>query len=382
MDNEPYSGLLLNRLGTSLSSDTGTLVGSAVDTLTEIRQPVNTVEGLKWGQYVGSPAMGAPAVGFTQALNTSVHSLVCLKNDYVFVLGYNCTLLTVHQTKPGESDESLIWSAVLSWGYMDGGLRVCTSPESAPVCLMEHHTPDKITCCAVTDGCKLLFIATSTGTLSVLPVKYNPAVDAGMEVLGSRVRLHGHKDCITCMELCQAFSIVVSGSCDKTAIIWDLNRLSYVRCLEHSNTVASLAISKTTGDIGTVSHTMKYVSEESTIEEGSVIKLWTVNGRFISQAPCELLINCLEFSAAPEGISVNVIATGLSNGAIRLWSTWDLSHIRDIAPDQYLSQVASLTFSEDSQRLFAVNTNGKLVAWQRRDKIYTKRPTITVFPRT
>ena len=28
----------------------------------------------------------------------------------------------------------------------------------------------------MTDGCKLLFIATSTGTLSVLPVKYNPAV--------------------------------------------------------------------------------------------------------------------------------------------------------------------------------------------------------------
>ena len=28
----------------------------------------------------------------------------------------------------------------------------------------------------MTDGCKLLFIATSTGTLSVLPVKYNPVV--------------------------------------------------------------------------------------------------------------------------------------------------------------------------------------------------------------
>lgn len=62
---------------------------------------------------------------------------------------------------------------------------------------------------------------------------------------------------------------------------------------------------------------VKYVSEESTVEEGSVIKLWTVNGRFIGQAFCEYLINCLEFSAAPEGISVNVIATGLSNGAIR-----------------------------------------------------------------
>lgn len=48
--------------------------------------------------------------------------------------------------------------------------------------------------------------------------------EAGIEVLGSRVRLHGHKDAITCIELCQAFSIVVSSSCDRTAIIWDLNR--------------------------------------------------------------------------------------------------------------------------------------------------------------
>lgn len=41
----------------------------------------------------------------------------------------------------------------------------------------------------------------------------------------------------------------------------------------------------------------------------------------------------------------------------------------------------SLTFSEDSQRLFAVNTHGKLVVWQRRDQIYTKPPVITVFQR-
>lgn len=62
---------------------------------------------------------------------------------------------------------------------------------------------------------------------------------------------------------------------------------------------------------------VSYTSEESTVEEGSVMKMWTVNGRFIGQVTCEHMINCLEFSAAPEGISVNVIATGLSNGAIR-----------------------------------------------------------------
>lgn len=124
--------------------------------LTEIQSPVSTVEGLKWGQYVGSPALGAPAVGFTQTLNTAVQSLVCLNNDNVFALSHNSTLLTVHQARPGESEERLMWSAALSWGYMDGCIRVCTSPDSAPVCLMEHHTPDKVRCVYVFKRCLLI----------------------------------------------------------------------------------------------------------------------------------------------------------------------------------------------------------------------------------
>ena len=128
------------------TTDNTYVMSSKRDTcvFTEISSPVNTVEGLRWGQYVGSPALGAPAVSFSQALNTSVRSLVCLKNDNVFALSHNSTLMTVHQARPGQSGERLLWSAVLSWGYMDGCIRVCTSPDSAPVCLMEHHTPDKV----------------------------------------------------------------------------------------------------------------------------------------------------------------------------------------------------------------------------------------------
>ena len=61
---------------------------------------------------------------------------------------------------------------------------------------------------------------------------------------------------------------------------------------------------------------VSYISEESTVEEGSVMKMWTVNGKFIGHVTWEHMNTW--FSAAPEGISVNVIATGLSNGAIRL----------------------------------------------------------------
>ena len=52
--------------------------------------------------------------------------------------------MTVHQEKPDEKEVQLLWTAALSWGYLDGCIRMRTSPESAPVCLMENHTPDKV----------------------------------------------------------------------------------------------------------------------------------------------------------------------------------------------------------------------------------------------
>lgn len=43
-------------------------------------------------------------------------------------------------------------------------------------------------------------------------------------ISGRKIRLQGHQASIICLEICSAFSIVVSGSEDGTAIIWDLNR--------------------------------------------------------------------------------------------------------------------------------------------------------------
>ena len=49
----------------------------------------------------------------------------------------------------------------------------------------------------------------------------------------------------------------------------------------------------------------------------SYLHLWDVNGHKVSDVTCEHVINAIDFSNAPEGISVNVIAAGLSNGTIR-----------------------------------------------------------------
>ena len=53
LDADPYSGLLMSRLSTSFSSDSGTIVGSTADTLTGKKAPCVEIRG---NQYFISPS--------------------------------------------------------------------------------------------------------------------------------------------------------------------------------------------------------------------------------------------------------------------------------------------------------------------------------------
>lgn len=51
---------------------------------------------------------------------------------------------------------------------------------------------------------------------------------------------------------------------------------------------------------------------------GSCLQLHSINGEYIDMYTSQdHVINCLAFSTAPEGQSINVIAGGLDNGVIR-----------------------------------------------------------------
>ena len=66
--------------------------------------------------------------------------------------------------------------------------------------------------------------------------------------------MYGHGAAVTNMAMCRAFSILVSASQDGTLIIWDLNRLCYVRSICHHQACVNLvAVSDTLGDIISVS---------------------------------------------------------------------------------------------------------------------------------
>ncbi|KAF5898785.1 lysosomal-trafficking regulator isoform X1, partial [Clarias magur] len=98
--------------------------------------------------------------------------------------------------------------------------------------------------------------------------------------------------------------------------------LCYVQSLTgHKSPVNAVSASETTGDIATVC---------DSVGGGSDLRMWTVNGDLIGHVHCRENICSVAFSNQPEGVSVNVIAGGLHNGVVRLWSTWDLKPVREI----------------------------------------------------
>lgn len=70
------------------------------------------------------------------------------------------------------------------------------------------------------------------------------------------------------------------------------------------------------------------------------------------------------FSNATEGLNVNVIAVGLSNGKIRLYSTWDLTLLREIVINfdttTLIGSIISLTYTKDCKRLYASDTYARV----------------------
>lgn len=62
-----------------------------------------------------------------------------------------------------------------------------------------------------------------------------------------KTRLVGHSDTITYLTASQAYRILISGSDDRTCIVWDLNRLHFIRQLpNHAGSISSICVNELT----------------------------------------------------------------------------------------------------------------------------------------
>eukprot|EP01126_Amoeba_proteus_P008395 TRINITY_DN13103_c0_g1_i2.p1 TRINITY_DN13103_c0_g1~~TRINITY_DN13103_c0_g1_i2.p1 ORF type:complete len:263 (+),score=46.53 TRINITY_DN13103_c0_g1_i2:61-789(+) len=161
--------------------------------------------------------------------------------------------------------------------------------------------------------------------------------------------LDGHRDTVLCIRVSGEFGVVVSGSSDKTCIVWDLNRVSYIRSLSpHNGPVLALDIHRYTAEIASV---------DSTGNDSGTLHLWTLNGEKVSSKRCRPQPTSVSFSHIKPGLGRNIILTGHTNGEIKLWCASTLNHLQSINVHP-LSPVTVITVSEDNQAIASGDAAG------------------------
>uniref|UniRef100_A0A8C9XK20 Lysosomal trafficking regulator n=1 Tax=Sander lucioperca TaxID=283035 RepID=A0A8C9XK20_SANLU len=330
--------------------------------------PLPWIKGLKWGEYVGSPSAPDPVVCFSQPHGERFGSLLALPTRAICGLSRKFCLMMIYSKEQGVRSmhsTDIQWSAILSWGYGDNILRLKSKQSEPPINFIQCSQLHQVTSCAwVPDGCQL-FTGSQCGVITAYSNRFTSTTPSEMEV-ESQVHLYGHTGEVTSLFVCKPYSILISVSRDGTCILWDLNRLCYVQSLTgHKSPVTAVSASETTGDIATVC---------DSVGGGSDLRLWTVNGDLIGHVHCREIICSVAFSNQPEGVSVNVIAGGLENGVVRLWSTWDLKPVREITFSKSSKPIISLTYSCDGHHLYTANSEGTVMAWCRRDQQRMKLP--------
>ncbi|GFG30500.1 hypothetical protein Cfor_08123, partial [Coptotermes formosanus] len=332
-----------------------------------VREVVPGVKGLLWGSYVGSLADPDPVVVWKHQHRTPVASLVPLLTNDVFGLAPQTSILLKYSKEKGLSmvnATSVLGAALVTWGHADGVVRVKLKKEQPPWPVVKSPCLDPICACASVPDCSQLWMGHWSGKLVVYEYKFTPS-KGHLEFNSEPVTLLGHEGAIQSIYICCSFSIVVSASHDGSAIIWDLNNLSYVRsisCNDMTVPVNLVSVSETLGDVALVSNVNAGAVE--TALGGSVLSLYSINAVLVGTVATRESITALCFSGAPEGVSVNIIAAGLANGAIRLWSTWDLSPVREITTSFISRPIISLTYSQDAQHLYASAADGSVVIWE------------------
>lgn len=139
--------------------------------------------------------------------------------------------------------------------------------------------------------------------------------------------MRGHERPATCISTSRSWSMIVTGSKDCSAIIWDLNRGRFVRRIKHGSEILSCAIQESSVRNQRIIRT-RCMTDETT--QGciatcsrDVLQVHTINAHLIASVALSTphLVRCLAFHER-EWTPIPVLATGGSDGSITL-RTWN-----------------------------------------------------------
>ncbi|XP_078429563.1 BEACH-DOMAIN HOMOLOG A1 isoform X2 [Wolffia australiana] len=262
------------------------------------------------------------------------------------------------------------FSTYLAWGFPDRSLRVLSYDQDRLLATHEGlHGGDQIQCAAVTlDGATL-----ATGAADGAVAVWKMARD-GPKSGPSRLRLEqalcAHTARIVCLAISQPYSLIASGSEDRTVILWDLSSLSFVKQLpEFPAPLTALHVNDLTGDVATAA--------------GVLLAVWSVNGDCLaavnaSQLPSDSIL-CVSSAVFSDWQDTNWLVTGHQSGAVKVWM---MAHSRSAAcppgedgpsPEYRLllkrvlrahqHPVTAVHVTADLKQLLTGDASGRLLSW-------------------
>jgi WD40 repeat protein len=194
----------------------------------------------------------------------------------------------------------------MEWGFADASARFYHAESRRVMGHHEHLHQGQISCAKFADS-KTLVTAGTDGTVSVWQVKSTPKT---VEMV-HRMTLFGHVMPVMVMAISRSFSTLVTASNDKAVIIWDLNRLRFVRNLKTDVLVQCMAVSDVSGDI--------------LLCAGQNVIMFTINGQvLLQQNVCENQDDTVMSCAFYEGIGNEwlereLVFTGHRRGIVNVW---------------------------------------------------------------
>lgn len=428
--NEQLGGTIQSRSSRSTNVLSSSSVG--FNNMRTPKQVLGEVIGIRWGSYVGSPSESDPIAIRQDKLSNSFGiklkltlspsgDLAVLKQNSSLILnqtikhswrGAKATAFTTKSVSSSplvkarqqhyykDSSSMLLGTnshhkfscnnmSLITWSFLDGIIRIkhpAIGEKSSDPLLWADYIIDSITTCQSSVELNLLIVGYKSGALCVHLITSsdgaithsNPILAINADVVSRW--LYCHTGPITSIAINKSFGVIVTASQDGTCVIWDLNNLTYIRTIHHNNNKRSielLTVSDTLGDIISISSNQQGISNgENASLPASILYAHTINGVFVNSLRCRDKATAVCCSSAPEGISVNVIVVGFQDGTIRLYSSWDLTKVKDIRISGYTLPITSIIYSKDNQYLFVVNDDNDLITLRNQKKSSSGIPRI------
>eukprot|EP00250_Pteridium_aquilinum_P018006 c23891_g1_i1 orf=987-11852(-) len=201
------------------------------------------------------------------------------------------------------------YSKYIAWGFPDRSLRFFFYEQDKLISTHEGlHGNGQVQCAGLSKDGRILVTGGEDGVVSVWRLRKQGA--RRQRHLQLQRALSAHTQRVTCLAVCQPYSLIVSGSEDHSVIFWDLSSLEYVRQLPPLPAAASAVhANDMTGDVVTAA--------------GTTLAVWSINGDCLatvntSQLPSDTIVS-VTGSCFSDWMETNWFITGHQSGSIKLW---------------------------------------------------------------